>query len=52
MGANIISVRYPRIVLESDGPAWFVIFGSYAWLFGSRRDALLAARELAREVMQ
>jgi hypothetical protein len=39
-----------RIVREPDAPGWLVILGSYGWSFGSRRDALTAARELAREV--
>lgn len=50
MSAAVIPVRIPRIVPEPDAPGWFVVVGSFAWLFGSRRDALLAARELAREV--
>jgi hypothetical protein len=42
--ANIVRI-------EPDEPGgWFVIYRSHGWLFGSRGDALLAARELAQEV--
>jgi hypothetical protein len=47
---SIIHIRIPRIVREPDAPGWLVILGSYGWLFGSRRDALLAVRELTNEV--
>jgi hypothetical protein len=46
----IIHPRIPRIVPQPDAPGWLVILGSFGWLYGSRRDALLAARELVREV--
>jgi hypothetical protein len=46
--ALIIRPFIPRIVREPDAPGWLVILGSYGWLFGSRRDALTAARELAQ----
>lgn len=46
--AVIIRPRIPRIVREPDAPGWLVILGSFGWLFGSRRDALAAARELAQ----
>jgi hypothetical protein len=49
-GAVIIRAFIPRIVREPDAPGWLVVIGSYGWLFGSRRDALMAAREFAREV--
>lgn len=46
--ALIIRPFIPRIVREPDAPGWLVILGSYGWLFGSRRDALIAAREFAQ----
>ena len=46
--AVIIRPLIPRIVPEPDAPGWLVILGSYGWLFGSRRDALTAAHELAQ----
>ena len=49
MSAVVIRPRIPRIVPDPPG-GWYVVFGSFGWLFGSRRDALIAARELAREV--
>lgn len=48
--AVIIRPFIPRIMRETDAPGWLVILGSYGWLFGSRRDALIAARELAQGV--
>jgi hypothetical protein len=49
MNASVIIRPFiPRIVREPDAPGWLVILGSYGWLFGSRRDALIAARELAQ----
>lgn len=50
MSAAVIHPRIPRIERERDAPGWLVILGSYGWLFGSRRDAVLAARDLAREM--
>jgi hypothetical protein len=47
--AAVIHVRIPRIEPDPHG-GWCVVLGSFGWLFGSRRDALLAARELANEV--
>jgi hypothetical protein len=47
-GAVIIRPFIPRIVREPDAPGWLVILGSNGWLFGSRRDALIAARELGQ----
>jgi hypothetical protein len=49
-GAVIIRPFIPRIVREADAPGWFVILGSYGWLFGSRGEAVRASRELANEV--
>jgi hypothetical protein len=49
-GAVIIRPFIPRIVREADAPGWLVILGSFGWLYGSRRDALLAARELTNEM--
>jgi hypothetical protein len=51
-GAVIIRPFIPRIVREPDAPGWFVIVGSFGWLFGSRRDALTAVRELSQEARQ
>ena len=48
--AVVIRPFIPQIVREPDAPGWLVILGSYGWLFGSRRDALTAVRELARGV--
>ena len=46
--AVIVRPLIPRI--EADLPGgWFVILGSFGWLYGSRREALIAARELANE---
>ena len=45
---NIVPLNIPRIVPDEFG-AWFVIKGAYGWLFGSRRDALRALRELTHE---
>lgn len=50
MNAIVIPLHIPRIVREPDAPGWLVIYRSFGWGFGSRRDALTAARELAREV--
>ena len=47
-GTVIIRPFIPRIVREPDAPGWLVILGSYGWLFGSRRDALIAAHEFAQ----
>jgi hypothetical protein len=49
--AVIIRPFIPRI--EADPPGgWYVVFGSFGWLYGSRREALLAARDLTNEVRQ
>jgi hypothetical protein len=45
----VIKAIIPRIIRDDPG-GWFVVRGSYGWLFGSRREALRAARELAHEV--
>ena len=47
----VLPANIPRIEADTPG-GWFVIRGSYGWLFGSRREALIAARELAREARQ
>jgi hypothetical protein len=52
MNAAILTLHVPRIVREPDAPGWLVILGSYGWLFGSRRDALAAARDLAQVARQ
>jgi hypothetical protein len=52
MNASVIRFHVPRIVAEPGASGWLVILGSFGWLFGSRREALSAARELAREVRQ
>ena len=46
MSAVIFRPFIPRIVREPDAPGWLVILGSYGWLFGSRGEAVHAAREL------
>ena len=48
MNAVIIHPRIPRIAADPLG-GWYVVFGSLGWLYGSRREALLAARELLNE---
>lgn len=46
--AVIIRPRIPRI--EPDPPGgWYVVLGSFGWLYGSRNEALRVARELIRE---
>ena len=47
----VIKAVIPRITPDDPG-GWYVIRGSYGWLFGSRREALIAARELAQEARQ
>ena len=49
MSAAVIPLRTARIVREPDAPGWLVILGSYGWLFGSRHEALTAARELVAQ---
>jgi hypothetical protein len=49
--AVIIRPLIPRIVSDPPG-GWFVIRGDFGWLYGSRREALIAARELAQEARQ
>lgn len=48
--ASVIPANLPRIEREPNAPGWLVIHRSYGWAYGSRFEALLAARELAREV--
>ena len=49
MSSAIIRPLIPRI--EPDPPGgWYVVFGSFGWLYGSRNEALIACRELTREV--
>jgi hypothetical protein len=50
-GAVIIRLFIPHI--EPDPPGgWYVVFGSFGWLYGSRNEALRAARELAQGARQ
>jgi hypothetical protein len=49
--ASVIAANIPRVVPDEPG-GWFVIYRSHGWLYGSRRDALLAVRELTNEVRQ
>jgi hypothetical protein len=49
-------VQFPRrrqlaIVLQREEPwgAWLVLRGHHGWLFGSRLEALVEARELAEQ---
>jgi hypothetical protein len=46
--AAVITANIPRIEPDQPG-AWFVIRGSYGWLYGSRTEAVCAARELLQE---
>ena len=45
MTIAVIPLRIPLIVPEPLG-GWYVVFGSFGWLYGSRREALTAARKL------
>jgi hypothetical protein len=46
---TVITANIPRI--EPDPPGgWFVVRGDHGWLYGSRSEAVRAARELADEV--
>lgn len=45
MNAAILPLKTPRIAPEPLG-GWYVIVGSFGWLFGSRSEALIAIREL------
>lgn len=51
MSSAIIRPRIPYIAPEPLG-GWFVIFGRFGWLYASRREALIAARDLTREMRQ
>jgi hypothetical protein len=49
----VIPLHIPRLVHEPSAPGcWLLVYRSYGWAFGSRREALIAARELAQEVRQ
>jgi hypothetical protein len=50
MNAAVIPLHTPCIVREPDALGWLVVYRSFGWAFGSRREALAAWRELAREV--
>ena len=50
MNAGIIILHIPRIVREPDAAGWLLVYRSFGWAFGSRREALAAWGELAREV--
>jgi hypothetical protein len=45
----VIKALIPRIITDDPG-GWYVVRGSHGWLYGSRREALHAARELTHEV--
>jgi hypothetical protein len=49
--ANIIPLPVAHIAPDAPG-GWFVVLGDFGWLYGSRREAVGAASELAREVRQ
>ena len=49
MNAAVILLHVPRIVREPDAAGWLVVHRSFGWVFGSRREALAAWREIARE---
>jgi hypothetical protein len=48
MNAAVIPFPAPHIVPDPPG-GWYVVFGSFGWLYGSRREALAAWHNLARE---
>jgi hypothetical protein len=50
MSGAVIPMHVPRIVHSDCESGWLVVYRSFGWLFGSRREALIAARELALEV--
>ncbi|WP_439409758.1 hypothetical protein ACNJX9_17790 [Bradyrhizobium sp. DASA03076] len=45
---TIITASIPRIVPDEPG-GWFVIKDRFGWLYGSRREAVQAARDLVQE---
>ncbi|WP_426608641.1 hypothetical protein [Bradyrhizobium sp. McL0616] len=45
---NVIAANIPHIVPDDHG-GWFVVRGSYGWLYGSRLEAVRAAREIIQE---
>jgi hypothetical protein len=47
MSAAVIPLRIPRIMPDPPG-GWYVVLGSFGWLYGSRNEALRAARDLAQ----
>jgi hypothetical protein len=49
MNAAVIALHIPRIVREPDAAGWLLVYRSFGWAFGSRREALAAWRELAGE---
>jgi hypothetical protein len=48
--AAVVHLHIPHILPEPDAPGWLVVYRSYGWAFGSRREALAAWRDLARQV--
>jgi hypothetical protein len=46
--SDVICFNVPRIVPDEHG-GWFVVRGAFGWLFGSRREALIAHRDLLQE---
>jgi hypothetical protein len=52
MSAAVIPLLIPRIVREPDAAGWLLVYRSFGWAFGSRREALAAWGELAREQRQ
>jgi hypothetical protein len=51
MNSAVIILHIPHIMPDPPG-GWYVVFGSFGWFYGSRNEALRAARELAREARQ
>jgi hypothetical protein len=47
MNAAVIRFPGPHIVPEPDAPGWLLVYRSFGWAFGSRREALAAWHELA-----
>jgi hypothetical protein len=50
MNAAIIPLHLPRVVREPGAEGWLVVYRSFGWLFGSRREALSELHKLMAEV--
>jgi hypothetical protein len=49
MNASVTPLHVPRIVREPDAPGWLLVYRSFGWAFGSRREAMAAWHDLAQE---